>query len=136
MSINNKKSFLMTDSKVPVLDPLSIGAFQDRIIVFPDEAETKTKGGIIIPDTVKEKPKKGTVVLIGDDVTEPIKVGDSVSYGKYSGQVIEINSIEFDAIRPNDGIIYIRKGKTESDAVVAQSGKQKATMTTSVSNIY
>lgn len=126
---------MTTDSAIPFLDPSVVGAFQDRIIVFPDPSENKTKGGIIIPDTVKEKPKKGTVVLIGDDVTEPIKVGDKVHYGKYSGQVFEVDGIEYDAIRPNDGVVYFRKGKSEAEGVV----RHKAIMTTSApsaSNIY
>jgi len=119
----------MTDSTIPFLDPSVVGAFQDRIIVFPDPAEAVTKGGIIIPDTAKEKPKKGTVVLIGDDVTEPINVGDKVHYGKYSGQAFEINGVEYDAIRPTDGVIYLRKGKSEEVAVIKPK-TQKATMTT------
>jgi len=68
----------------------------DRIVVKPLEAETKTKGGIVLPDTAKEKPQEGKVVAVGrgkvldnGNVQAPeVKVGDKVLYGKYSGNEI------------------------------------------------
>ena len=68
----------------------------DRIVVKPLEAETKTKGGIVLPDTAKEKPQEGKVVAVGKgkvldngSVQAPeVKVGDKVLYGKYSGNEI------------------------------------------------
>jgi chaperonin GroES len=66
----------------------------DRVLVKPDEVIEKTDGGIIIPDTVKEKPLRGTVVEAGPGKpNEPmtVKRGDKVLYGKYSGTEIEID---------------------------------------------
>ena len=65
----------------------------DRVIIKPAPAEEKTVGGIIIPDTAKEKPLKGTVIAVGpgtkDEVME-LKDGDTVLYGKYAGTELEI----------------------------------------------
>ena len=66
----------------------------DRVVVEPAEAEEKTAGGIIIPDTAKEKPQKGTVVAVGPgkkDEPMTVKVGDTVLYGKYSGTEITLD---------------------------------------------
>ena len=65
----------------------------DRVLVEPAEAETKTAGGIIIPDTAKEKPQRGTVVAVGKgkkDEPMTVKPGDTVLYGKYSGTEISL----------------------------------------------
>ena len=67
---------------------LNIKPLSDRVIVEPAAAETQTASGIIIPDTAKEKPQKGTVVAVGNgkkDYSMTVKVGDVVLYGKYSG---------------------------------------------------
>ncbi|MFO0485623.1 MAG: co-chaperone GroES, partial [Sphingobacteriia bacterium] len=67
---------------------LNINPLADRVVVEPAPAEEKTAGGIIIPDTAKEKPQKGKVVAVGPgkkDEPTTVKVGDSVLYGKYSG---------------------------------------------------
>ena len=65
----------------------------DRVVIKPAPAEEKTVGGIIIPDTAKEKPLKGTVIAVGpgtkDEVME-LKDGDTVLYGKYAGTELEI----------------------------------------------
>lgn len=82
----------------------------DRIVVKPAEAEDKTAGGIILPDTAKEKPVEGTVVAIGPGkVTEDgktvkleVKVGDKVLYGKYSGTEVSINGEDFLIMRESD----------------------------------
>ena len=66
---------------------LNIKPISDRVVIAPLAAETTTASGIIIPDTAKEKPQKGTVVAIGNgkkDYTMTVKVGDTVLYGKYS----------------------------------------------------
>lgn len=76
---------------------LTIRPLADRVIVQPAAAETMTKGGIIIPDTAKEKPQKGTIVAAGPgkkDEPVTVKVGDSVLYGKYSGTEINIDGVE------------------------------------------
>ncbi|MDH7604174.1 MAG: co-chaperone GroES [Melioribacter sp.] len=87
----------------------------DRVIVKPKEAEEKTKGGIILPDTAKEKPIEGTVVAVGEGrITEDgklismhVKVGDTVLYGKYSGTEIKIDGEDYLIMRESDiyGII-------------------------------
>lgn len=82
----------------------------DRVIVKAKEAEEVTKGGIILPDTVKEKPIEGVVVAIGsgrvDDngktVPMTVKVGDAVLYGKYSGTEVKIDGEEYLIMREND----------------------------------
>ncbi len=87
----------------------------DRVIVKPKEAEEKTKGGIILPDTAKEKPIEGTVVAVGEGrITEDgklismhVKVGDTVLYGKYSGTEVKIDGEDYLIMRESDiyGII-------------------------------
>lgn len=82
----------------------------DRVIVKPAEAEEKTKGGIILPDTAKEKPIEGTIVAvgpgkIGDDgkkVELSLKVGDVVLYGKYSGTEVTVDGVEYLIMRESD----------------------------------
>ncbi len=82
----------------------------DRVIVKAKEAEETTKGGIILPDTAKEKPIEGTVVAVGDGkVTDDgksvklnVKVGDIVLYGKYSGTEVKIDGEEYLIMRESD----------------------------------
>jgi chaperonin GroES len=84
---------------------LSIKPLADRVVVQPATAETKTKGGIIIPDTAKEKPQKGTIVAAGPgkkDEPVTVKIGDSVLYGKYSGTEISIDGQEYLIMRESD----------------------------------
>ncbi|MBO4541756.1 MAG: co-chaperone GroES, partial [Bacteroidales bacterium] len=73
---------------------LDIKPLADRVIVKAAPAEEKTAGGIIIPDTAKEKPQRGTVVAVGagkKDEPMTVKVGDNVLYGKYAGTEINYN---------------------------------------------
>jgi len=73
---------------------LKIRPLADRVVVEPAEAEQKTASGIIIPDTAKEKPQRGTIVAVGNgkkDEPMTVKTGDVVLYGKYSGTEIEID---------------------------------------------
>jgi chaperonin GroES len=84
---------------------LSIKPLADRVIVKPAAAEEKTKGGIIIPDTAKEKPQKGTVVAAGPgkkDEPVTVKVGDNVLYGKYSGTEITFENEDYLIMRESD----------------------------------
>ena len=82
----------------------------DRVVIKPSAAEEKTAGGIILPDTVKEKPVEGTVVAAGpgkvaDDgkaIKMEVKVGDKVLYGKYSGTEVTINGVEYLIMRESD----------------------------------
>lgn len=80
-----------------------------KILVQPQEAEEKTLSGIIIPDSAKEKPQQGTVVLVGagkkNDPME-IKVGDVVVYGKYSGTDLTIDGEDYLLMSQTD-VLYI-----------------------------
>jgi chaperonin GroES len=93
-----------------VMSKLNIKPLGDRIVVKPMEAEEKTKGGIILPDTVKEKPVEGTIVAAGpgrksDDgkiVEMEVKVGEKILYGKYSGTEVTIAGEEYLIMRESD----------------------------------
>lgn len=70
----------------------------DRVLIEPMEAEEKTASGIIIPDTAKEKPQKGTVVAVGAGTGEEkmeVKKGDIVLYGKYSGTELTVDGKDY-----------------------------------------
>ena len=84
---------------------LNIKPLADRVVVQPAEAETKTVSGIIIPDTAKEKPQRGTVVAVGNgtkDQAMTVKVGDEVLYGKYSGTEIKLDGVEYIIVKQSD----------------------------------
>jgi chaperonin GroES len=97
---------------------MKIRPLQDRVIVKRLEEEEKTKGGIIIPDTAKEKPQEGKVVAVGKGkVTEEgkvipldVKVGDKILFGKYSGSEIKIGGEEHLIMREED-ILGVIEGK-------------------------
>jgi len=82
----------------------------DRVVVEPSEAEEKTAGGIVLPDTAREKPQRGKVVAVGAgrllDSGErgPLSVqeGDVVLYGKYGGTEIEVDGVEYKILRESD----------------------------------
>ncbi len=80
-----------------------------KVLVKPNEAEEKTTSGIIIPDSAKEKPRQGTVVMVGaaakDEVME-VKTGDSVLYGKYAGQELNIDGVDYLLISQSD-VLFI-----------------------------
>ncbi len=84
---------------------VSVKPLADRVLVEPAAAETKTAGGIIIPDTAKEKPMKGKVVAVGTgkkDEPITVKVGDNVLYGKYAGTEITVEGKELLIMRESD----------------------------------
>jgi chaperonin GroES len=84
---------------------LSITPLHDRVIVQPAAAETKSAGGIIIPDTAKEKPQRGTVLAAGPgkkDEPVTVKAGDTVLYGKYAGTEITVEGTEYLIMRESD----------------------------------
>ena len=88
----------------------SITPLHDRVIVRAAEAETKTAGGIIIPDTAKEKPQRGTVVAVGSgkkDEPMTVKAGDTVLYGKYAGTEINLDGEELLIMRESDLLAII-----------------------------
>ena len=89
---------------------MKLKPLQDRVIVKQSEAEEKTKSGILLPDTAKEKPTRGKVIAVGpgklDDKGRPmeigLRVGETVYYGKYSGTDVEINGEKFVILRESD----------------------------------
>ena len=84
---------------------LSITPLHDRVIVAPAAAEQKTAGGIIIPDTAKEKPQRGTVLAAGPgkkDEPVTVKSGDTVLYGKYAGTEITVDGKDYLIMRETD----------------------------------
>ena len=90
---------------------LNIQPLADRVIIESAAAEEKTAGGIIIPDTAKEKPQKGTVVAVGPGkVDEPmtVKDGDVVLYGKYAGTEISVDGRDYLIMRESDIVAIIK----------------------------
>lgn len=84
---------------------IKIKPLADRVLVEPASAEQKTAGGIIIPDTAKEKPQKGTVVAVGPGTTDQkmtVKTGDVVLYGKYSGTEISFEGKNYLIMKESD----------------------------------
>ena len=96
---------------------MKIRPLQDRIIVKRMEGEEKTKGGIIIPDSAKEKPMEGKVIAVGPGklnekgtrVAPEVKAGDIVLFGKYAGTEIKINDEEHLILREDDILGIIQK---------------------------
>ncbi len=89
---------------------LSVTPLHDRVIVKPAAAEEKTAGGIIIPDTAKEKPQRGTVIAAGPgkkDEPVTVKPGDTVLYGKYGGTEITIEGNDYLIMRESDILAII-----------------------------
>jgi len=100
--LNLKNSYNMKKIKGKVL--------AGKVLVKPHEAEAKTASGIIIPDSAKEKPRQGTVVLVGapkKDEEMEVKVGDVVLYGKYAGQELTIDGEEYLLLSQSD-ILFIQ----------------------------
>ncbi|MCM8766645.1 MAG: co-chaperone GroES [Candidatus Omnitrophica bacterium] len=89
----------------------------DRVVVEPLEAEEKTKGGIILPDTAKEKPQEGKVVAVGKGKTNEkgelipleVKVGDKVLYGKYSGTEVTVDEKQYIILREDDILAVVEE---------------------------
>ena len=89
---------------------VNITPLADRVLVEPVEAEETTAGGIIIPDTAKEKPQKGKIIAVGKGKVEEngklspleVKTGDNVLYGKYSGTEISLNGGDYIIMRESD----------------------------------
>ena len=96
---------------------MKIRPLQDRVIVKRLEEEAKTKGGIIIPDTAKEKPMEGLVISVGkgktaDDgklIKPDVKAGDRILFGKYSGTEVKIDGVEHLIMREDDILGIIEK---------------------------
>ena len=84
---------------------MAIKPLADRVLIEPAAAEEKTIGGIIIPDTAKEKPQRGTVIAVGSgkkDEPLTVKVGDTVLYGKYSGTELSVDGKDYLIMKESD----------------------------------
>ncbi len=91
---------------------MNVKPLSDRVLIEPAAAEEVTSGGIIIPDSAKEKPLKGTVKAIGNgtkDEAMVVKVGDTVLYGKYSGTELEFDGVKYLMMRQSDILAIIEK---------------------------
>ena len=96
---------------------LKLRPLDDRVVVEPIESEERTAGGIVLPDTAKEKPQRGTVVAVGPGRLLDsgkrgelsVSVGDEVIYGKYGGSDIKINGDEVKVLRESDILAKVVK---------------------------
>ncbi len=96
---------------------MKVKPLQDRILIKRVEEETKTKGGIIIPDSAKEKPQEGLVVAVGPGkvtdngtrVVPEVKAGDRILFGKYSGTDIKVDGVEHLILREDDILAILTK---------------------------
>jgi len=87
------------------MSKLNIKPLADRVLIEPTAAETTTASGIIIPDSAKEKPQKGTVVAIGTGTKEEkltVKIGDTVLYGKYAGTELSVDGNDYLIMKESD----------------------------------
>jgi chaperonin GroES len=92
------------------MSKLNIKPLADRVVIEPSAAEVKTAGGLIIPDTAKEKPQRGTVVAAGPgkkDEPVTVKVGDVVLYGKYAGTEITVDGKDYLIMRESDLVAIV-----------------------------
>ena len=93
----------------------------DRVVVRRIESEEKSKGGIIIPDTAKEKPQEGEVVAVGPGARDDqgkvhaldVKVGDRILFGKWSGTEVKIDGVEYLVMKESDIVGVIETGSTK-----------------------
>ena len=89
---------------------INIKPLADRVVIEPSQAEEKTAGGLIIPDTAKEKPQRGIVVAVGPgkkDEPITVKENDTVLYGKYAGTEISIDGKDFLIMRESDIVAIV-----------------------------
>lgn len=90
---------------------MEIKPLADRVLVKPAPAEEKTIGGIIIPDSAKEKPLQGEVIATGNGTKDEemvVKQGDNVLYGKYSGTEVEFDGVKYLIMRQSDILAIIK----------------------------
>jgi chaperonin GroES len=96
---------------------LKVRPLDDRVVVEPLEAEEKTSGGILLPDTAKQKPQRGRVLAVGpgklsekgDRHTPSVSKGDEVIYGKYSGSDVEVDGKDVKILRESDILAKVTK---------------------------
>ncbi|MCK4696571.1 MAG: co-chaperone GroES [Candidatus Cloacimonetes bacterium] len=89
---------------------MKLKPLEDRVVIESKELEEKSVGGIIIPDTAKEKPQIGEVIAVGtdEDLKKMVKVGDRVLYGKYGGTEVEIENKKYLIISKSDLLAIIK----------------------------
>ncbi len=88
---------------------MKVQPLYDKLLILPDEADESTPSGIIIPDTAKEKPRRGTVVAIGtDEGMEIFTEGDTVLYGKYAGDEFPFEGHDYMVVCRNDILAILR----------------------------
>ncbi|MEE9225325.1 MAG: co-chaperone GroES [Bacteroidota bacterium] len=100
---------------------MKIRPLSDRIVIRPAQAEEKTKGGIIVPDTAKDKPVRGEITAAGPGKTSEdgkripldLKVGDNVLYGKYSGTEVTVDEEDLLIMRESDVFAILTDGKAK-----------------------
>ena len=96
---------------------MKLKPLDDRVVVKPQEAEEKTAGGIVLPDTAKEKPMMGKVVAVGDGkvldngkrAALAVKKNDVVLYGKYGGSDVEVDGVEYKILRESEILGIVEK---------------------------
>ncbi len=88
---------------------MKVTPLADRVLIRMEQGEAKTKGGLYIPDTAKEKTQTGIVDAIGDDKDAiTVKVGDKVMYDKYAGTTVEVDSVEYLIIKAADILAVLK----------------------------
>ncbi len=96
---------------------MKLKPLEDRVVVKPKEAEAVTAGGIVLPDSAKEKPLMGDVVAVGDGKLldsgnrgeMSVKKGDVVLYGKYGGSEVEVDGVEYKILRESELLGIVEK---------------------------
>ncbi|MBU2102710.1 MAG: co-chaperone GroES [Candidatus Omnitrophota bacterium] len=87
----------------------------DRVLIKPSESKKQSKGGIVLPDTAKEKPQEGEIIAVGEGrktdegklIPLTVKVGNKVLYGKYSGTEIDVDGEEYLMVKEDDVLAII-----------------------------
>jgi chaperonin GroES len=116
---------------------MNVRPLHDRVIVHRLEEAEQQIGGIIIPDTAKEKPQQGTVIAVGhgkvnDDgkrIPLDVKAGDRILFGKYSGQEIKLDGEEY-LIMKEDDVLAVLEGKAKTKPAVIKGQTKRKTTTT------
>ena len=113
---------------------MNVRPLGDRVVLKPVEREERTKSGIVLPDTAKEKPQEGIVEAVGtgrildsgQKVPMELKVGDKVLYAKYAGNEFKVDEIEYLIVSEKDVLAIVgANGSSEKEPVGAGSGRAK-----------
>ena len=110
INYSQQKIFHLYKKQTQTMAKVKLRPLDDRVVVQPVEAETTTAGGIVLPDSAKEKPQRGTIVAVGPGkLLESgnrgelsVAIGDTVIYGKYGGSDIEVDGQEMKILRESD----------------------------------